>query len=97
MAAVPAAEELPPLVDVGNKGGIVDVSVGKTNPEQRLLTLEAAQHESVAFGELAAQYPQRPCKLEENPQLFGSFSSPVIHCWLRESLGRAQLVKSALI
>lgn len=55
VSATPIAEELLPSVGVGNRGGIVDVSVGKTTPVQRLVTLEAAQQESVAFGELDAQ------------------------------------------
>lgn len=55
VSAAPIAEELLPSVGVGNKGGIEDVSVGRTTPVQRLVTLEAAQQESVALGELVAQ------------------------------------------
>lgn len=66
-------------VEEGNKGGMEDV-VGRVTPVQRWVTFDAAQHESVALGELEAQYPQRPCRLVEKPQAFGSFSSPVKHC-----------------
>ena len=48
------AEGLAEVVDDGNNGGIVD-DVGNVTPEQRLVTLEPAQHESVAFGELVPQ------------------------------------------
>ena len=83
-------------VDEGKSGGMEDVD-GRVTPVHRRVTLDAAQQESVAFGELDAQYPQRPWRFEENPQLLGSFSAPVTHCWLRELLGKAQLVKSARI
>lgn len=55
MPAAPGAEELLPFVGVGNSGGMSEVCEGKTTPVQRSLTLEAAQQESVAFGELDAQ------------------------------------------
>ena len=83
-------------VEDGKSGGI-EVEEGKMTPGHRFVTFEAAQHESVAFGELDAQYPQRPCRLVEYPQFCCSFSSPVIHAPLSESLGKAQSVKSALI
>ena len=57
--SVPVAEGLLALVEDGNKGGKEEVSVGKTTPTQRSVTLEAAQQGSVAFGELEAQWPQR--------------------------------------
>lgn len=95
-AGAPVADEVPLPVDDGNNGGNEEVD-GKVTPVHLLVTLDAAQHESVAFGELEAQYPHRPCRLVENPQLLGSFSSPVIHCWLSELLGSAQFVKSARI
>ena len=41
-------------VEEGNRVGI-EVTVGRVTPTQRLLTLDPLQHESVAFGELAAQ------------------------------------------
>ena len=84
------------LVDEGNKAGIVGED-GSVTREQRLVTFEPMQHESVALGELVAQKSHRDCKFEENPQLFGSLSSPVIQEPLREFAGKAQLVKSALI
>lgn len=95
-AGAPVADELPFPVDDGNSGGMEEVD-GKRTPVHRLVTFDAAQQESVAFGELEAQYPHRPCRFVENPQLLGSFSSPVMHCWLSELLGRAQFVKSARI
>ena len=75
----------------------MEVVEGKVTPGHRLVTLDAEQQESVAFGELVAQYPQRPERLVENPQSFDSFSSPVTQPVLNESDGSAQLVKSALI
>lgn len=84
------------VVEDGNNGGKF-VKVGKVTPSQRPVTLELMQHESVAFGELAAQYLQSPCKFVENPQFCASFSLPVMHRGLSESAGSAQLVKSALI
>lgn len=84
------------MVEDGKSVGIEDV-VGKVTPVHRLMTFEAAQHESVAFGELVAQYPHRPCKFPEKPQLSDSFSCPVMHPVASESLGNAQLVKSARI
>ena len=41
-------------VEEGNKGGR-DVVDGRVTPGHILLTLDAAQHESVEFGELDAQ------------------------------------------
>ena len=66
-------------VDEGNNGGIEDVD-GRVTPVHRRETLDAAQHESVALGELDAQYPQRLWRFEEKPQLLASFSAPVMHC-----------------
>lgn len=71
--------------------------IGSSTPTQRVVTFEPKQHESVAFGELAAQKPHNPWRLDEKPQSFGSFSAPVTHLALRESLGKAQVVKSARI
>jgi len=47
-------------VELGNKGGIEVANVGKVTPLHRVVTLELMQQESVAFGELVPQYPQRP-------------------------------------
>lgn len=71
--------------------------IGSSTPTQRVVTLEPTQHESVAFGELAAQKPHKPWRLDEKPQSYGSFSAPVTHVALRESLGKEQVVKSARI
>ena len=95
-AETPVAVELRAPVEDGNRGGIGDVD-GRVTPVHRWVTLDAAQHESVALGELDEQYPQSPRRFAENPQLYGSFPSPVMHCWVRELLGRAQFVKSARI
>ena len=46
-------------VDDGKRGGI-DVKDGSVTPEHLLFTLAPSQQESVAFGELEAQKPQRP-------------------------------------
>ena len=55
MAALLAeAEELGDEVEEGNSGGI-EVKVGNVTPEQRLVTFDAMQHESVELGELVAQ------------------------------------------
>ncbi len=51
---VPVGEDVALEVDEGNSVGI-ELTVGKVTPVQRLLTFEPTQHESVAFGELAAQ------------------------------------------
>ncbi|KAL8691154.1 MAG: hypothetical protein Q9218_003551 [Villophora microphyllina] len=85
-----------PLVDEGKRGGNEEV-MGSVTPAQRAVTFEPTQQESVAFGELAAQYPHSPWRFVEKPQLLGSFSSPLTHRVLSESLGKAQLVKSARI
>ena len=42
-------------VDEGKSDGIVDVEIGSVTPEQRVVTFDPRQHESVAFGELVAQ------------------------------------------
>ena len=49
----------PADVAEGRKGGILEV-LGKMTPKQRFVTFEPMQQESVALGELEAQYPQRP-------------------------------------
>ena len=49
---------------VGKSGGIDEV-VGSLTPGHRDVTLEAEQQESVAFGELAAQWAQSPGRLVE--------------------------------
>lgn len=85
-----------PSVEEGKSGGIEDV-MGNSTSTQRLVALEPTQHESVAFGELAAQKLHKPCRLVEKPQSLGSFSAPVTHLALSESLGKAQVVKSARI
>lgn len=64
---------------------------------QRVSVLEKRQHESVAFGELAAQYEHRAGRLLLKPQLFTSFWNPCIQLDVNESAGKAQLVKSARI
>ena len=53
-AGAPVADEVPFPVDDGNSGGIEEVD-GKVTPVHRLVTFDAAQQESVAFGELEAQ------------------------------------------
>jgi hypothetical protein len=61
-AALLVAEGTPVEVDEGKSGGI-EVEVGNLTPTHRLLTSEPMQQESVAFGELAAQYPHSPGRL----------------------------------
>lgn len=73
------------------------VVIGSFTPAQRVSVFEKRQHESVAFGELAAQYAHRLPKLSENPQLSGSFCAPVMQSVERESDGSAHVVKSARI
>lgn len=80
----------------GNSGGMENIW-GRVTPLHLLVTFDVTQHESVAFGELDAQYLHKPGRLEAKPHSCDSFSSPVMHSTLSESLGRAQLVKSALI
>lgn len=59
-------------VEEVNNGCIVDVAtMGKTTPSQRVSVSEKTQHESVAFGELTAQYEHNPPRLDEKPQLSG--------------------------
>ena len=94
--AVLEADEVLLDVEDGKRGGTEKIE-GKITFVHRFVTFEATQQESVAFGELNAQYPHRPCILVENPQSTGSFSSALIHLLLSELLGRAQFVKSALI
>jgi hypothetical protein len=64
---VPAPAEVasgaPEEVDDGNSGGS-DVGVGSSTSAQRFSTFAETQHESVALGELEAQNPQRPGKLD---------------------------------
>lgn len=51
---------------IEEKGGSEDVAaMGNTTPEQMPVVFEKTQQESVAFGELAEQYEQRPLRLEE--------------------------------
>lgn len=83
-------------VGEGNSGGMENIW-GKVTPLHLLVTFDVTQHESVAFGELDAQYLHNPGRFEAKPHSCDSFSSPVMHSTLNESLGRAQLVKSALI
>ena len=59
-------------VEDGNKGGTENIG-GMVTPSHRLVTFEATQQESVAFGELSAQYPHRPGRLVEKPQSTCSF------------------------
>lgn len=70
---------------------------GSCTPTHLLVTFAPTQHESVALGELEAQYPHNPCRLSEYPQLLGSLASPVTQPPLNESDGNAQTVKSARI
>jgi hypothetical protein len=74
-----------------------EATIGKVTSVQRFVVLEKTQHESVAFGELAAQYPHSPPRFEEKPQSSGSFCDPSMHEPVSESAGSAQLVKSARI
>lgn len=46
-------------VEEGNNGGTENMG-GMVTPSHRLVTFDATQQESVAFGELAPQYPHRP-------------------------------------
>lgn len=46
-------------VEEGNNGGTENIG-GMVTPSHRPVTFEATQQESVAFGELSAQYPHRP-------------------------------------
>jgi len=96
MVPLPVAVGLPEEVEEGNSGGI-EVVVGKWTFVHRDSARALAQHESVPFGELFAQYEQSPAKFERYPQSFGSFKTPVIQVPLSESAGKAQLVKSARI
>ncbi len=80
----------------GNNGGIENMA-GKVTPLHLPVTFDVTQHESVALGELDAQYRHRPGRFEEKPHSSDSFWSPVMHSTLSELLGSAQLVKSALI
>ena len=80
----------------GNSGGIENIW-GRVTPLHLLVTFDVTQHESVAFGELDAQYLHKPGRFEAKPHSCDSFWSPVMHSTLSELLGRAQLVKSALI
>lgn len=80
----------------GNSGGMENI-LGRVTPLHLLVTFDVTQHESVALGELDAQYLHKPGRFEAKPHSCVSFSSPVMQSTLSESLGRAQLVKSALI
>ena len=79
------------------KRGGMEVVLGRCTFEQRDSACEFTQQESVALGELAAQKVHKPPRFDEKPQLSGSFCTPSMHDPLRESAGRAQLVKSARI
>lgn len=46
-------------VDVGNNGGTENID-GNVTSAHLLVTFDVTQHESVEFGELDEQYPQRP-------------------------------------
>jgi hypothetical protein len=71
--------------------------MASSTPWQRVEVLEKTQHESVALGELAAQYEHRPDRLLLKPQLLPSLSTPAMHVPVMEFAGKAQLVKSARI
>jgi len=68
-AAAPVEEgvEVAPEADdeVGKSGGRDVTEDGIAKPVQRLPTCDAEQQESVALGELAAQYVQRPFRFVE--------------------------------
>lgn len=84
--------------DEENRGAMDDVAMtGKTTPEHLVSVFEKTQQESVAFGELDAQYPQSPLILSAKPQLVGSFVTPSMQVPVSELAGRAQFVKSARI
>ncbi|KAK4940126.1 hypothetical protein LTR66_014942 [Elasticomyces elasticus] len=85
-------------VELVNSGARLEVAAtGRTTLLQRVSVLEKTQHESVEFGELAAQYEHRPLRLLEKPQSFGSFTKPCTHATVNEFAGSAQVVKSARI
>jgi hypothetical protein len=96
----PGAPDVAPgvleLVEVG-KMLPRDVVTGSLTLEHLVSVLEFAQHESVEFGELAAQYEHKLGRLLLKPQLFGSFWTPWMQLPLNESFGNAQVVKSARI
>ncbi len=71
-SAVLDAEGTAEEVDDGNNGGTENIG-GTVTPSHRVLTSEVTQHESVALGELAAQYPHKPGRLVEKPQSTCSF------------------------
>ena len=71
--------------------------IGNATPIHRVVDLEKTQHESVAFGEEAAQYEHSPPRLLEKPQLSGSFCTACMQEPVTESAGSAQFVKSARI
>lgn len=73
------------------------VAVGSLTFEHLVSVPEFTQHESVEFGELAAQYEHRLGRLLLKPQLLGSFWTPGMQFGPSESFGRAQVVKSARI
>lgn len=78
-------------------GGSVEVAVGRVTLAQRVSAFELTQQESVALTVLSPQYPQRPTRLVLKPQFSGSLSEPEMQVPVRESAGKAQLVKSARI
>jgi len=93
---VPLMVEVPVTVIVTGWSA-EDAMMGSTTSLHREVVFEKTQQESVAFGELAEQYPHRPLRFVEKPQSTGSFCSPPTQLPDRESAGRAQLVKSARI
>ena len=48
-----------------------DATIGSCTPWHRSVVLENTQHESVLFGELAAQYEHSDPRFDVKPQLFG--------------------------
>jgi hypothetical protein len=72
-----------------------DATIGSVTPLHRFVVSEKTQHESVLFGELAAQYEHNEPRFDVNPQLSDWFSTASIQLVVNESAGRAQFVKSA--
>jgi hypothetical protein len=71
--------------------------IGNETPWQRVSVPENKQQESVALGELVAQYEHKLGRLSMNPQLSGSLAAPLTQFAVSESFGKAQSVKSARI
>lgn len=74
-----------------------DAITGSVTPLQRVVVSEKTQQESVAFGELAEQYEQRPARFVVKPQSSGWFATASMQLPVMELAGRAQFVKSARI